>query len=122
MERRGDNGHAPGSSDLREMAVLLRVLEYRQGELESGLAKVFEQVNGKEGLAHQHLKLQEETRHRHTALMCALKYIGGFAGSLVLAVILALIFWKGNEDMATRDAVKQLLTRPGVPGPQTPGK
>lgn len=104
MERKGNGA----SSEDKAEYLLQRVLEYRQGQLEARFEALYAEIHGKEGLLHQHLQLKEETRHRHAALMCAARYIGG----IVAAMLIGVVYWFATDNWQTRDAVKHLLSRP----------
>ena len=115
MERRQQNGASP--EDKAEY-LLQRVLEYRQGQLEQHVAALAEAINGKDGIREQLMTQRIVTDQRLKALICVLKWLAGI-GAVLLA---GLCFWVVSEAWQTRDAVKHLLSRPGIAGPQTPGK
>lgn len=117
MEYR-DDPHAGSGSDAREAWGLQRHLEYRQGELENDFTKLATQINGDNGLKEQLMTLRILADQRHKAMVC----VGRWMLGVLSALLIGFAFWFITENWQTRDAVKHLLSRPGISGSQTPGK
>lgn len=107
MERRQPNGASP--EDKAEY-LLQRVLEYRQGQLESHVAALHDALHGKDGVKEQLMILRILADQRHKATLCIGKWVAGILATLFVG----LCYWVITENWQTRDAVKHLLSRPNV--------
>ncbi len=119
MERRNGNDTSTFQTDLRETFVMQRHLEDRQGSLQNEYTKLYEQVNGKDGLKEQLMTLRILTEQRHKAAVCVGKWIAGITGTLfvLFATWVTIQVWSVRD----RDMARQLLQAPTQqqgPGPK----